>query len=146
MVTVMSSRNAFRVAVEAKDLDALTATLAPDVVLHSPVTFRPYAGRETVGALLRLLAVTFEDFRYTDELDGPDGTRALVFRARIEDRELEGIDVLRLGHAGLIADLTALIRPLSGLAALAQAIGPKVEAAGLSASPPRSRPMQTESP
>ena len=127
------SSHAFRMAVEAHDLDALTATLAPDVVLHSPVTFHPYAGRETVGTLLRLIAGTFEDFRYTDELQRADGVQALVFRARVGDRDLEGLDLLRLGADGLVADLTAMVRPLSGLVALAQAIGPKAEAAGLKA-------------
>jgi hypothetical protein len=126
-----TSHTTFRAAVEAGDLDALSATLAPDVVLHSPVTFHPYQGRETVGALLRLLAATFEDFRYTDELDGPDGTRVLVFRTRVGDRDIEGVDILRFGDDGLVADLTAIIRPLSGLAALAQAIGPQAQAAGL---------------
>ena len=47
------------------------------------------------------------------------------------DRELEGIDLLRIGADGLVADFTVIIRPLSGLVALAQAMGPKVEAAGL---------------
>jgi SnoaL-like domain len=133
MISAMSPTHSFRAAVEAHDLDALTATLAPDVVLHSPVTFHPYAGRETVGTLLGLIAGTFEDLRYTDEFQSPDGVQALVFRTRVGDRELEGLDLLRLGADGLIADLTVMLRPLSGLVALAQAIGPKVDAAGLKA-------------
>lgn len=123
--------HSFRMAAQAHDLEALTATLAPDVVLHSPVTFQPYRGSETVGALLRLIADAFEDLHYTDELESPDGVQALVFRTRVGDCELEGVDLLRIGADGLIADLTALVRPLSGLVALAQAVGPKVEAAGL---------------
>lgn len=130
-MTLDCSPHAFRAAVEARDLDALVGTLAPDVVLHSPVTFRPYTGREAVGTLLRLIAETFEDMRYTDELRGPDGVEVLVFRARVGDREIEGVDILRPGADGLIADLTAVIRPLSGLAALAEAIGPKVSSARL---------------
>jgi hypothetical protein len=129
----LNPAHAFRAAAEARDVEALTATLAADVVLHSPVTFHPYKGRETVGALLGLIAETFQDMRYTDELDSSDGLQALVFRARVGQRELEGVDLLRLGSDGLIADLTAILRPLSGLAALAQAIGPKVEAGGLRA-------------
>jgi hypothetical protein len=134
MLRRMSPRTkSFRAAVEVHDLDAVIATLAPDVVLHSPVTFQPYVGRETVGRLLRLIAETFEDMHYTDELDSSGGAQALVFRARVGDRELEGLDLLRLGPDGLIADLTVMLRPLSGLIALAQSIGPKVEAAGLKA-------------
>lgn len=50
------------------------------------------------------------------------------------DRELEGLDLLQLDADGLISELTVMIRPLSGVIALAQAIGPKVEAAGLTTS------------
>lgn len=120
-----SSPQAFRAAAEAGDLDALAELLAPGVVLHSPVAFRPYAGRETVVKLLRLIAGAFEDFHYTDELESAGGVHALVFRARVGDRQLEGVDLLRLGPDGRVADLTAIIRPLSGLAALAQAVGPQ---------------------
>jgi ketosteroid isomerase-like protein len=129
----MSATHPFRAAVEAGDVDAALATLAPDVVFHSPAVFHPYVGHETVGALLRLVFETFEDFRYTDELEGADGTHALIFRARVGEREVEGLDLLRDDADGRIADFTVMIRPLSGLLALAQALGPKVEAAGLKA-------------
>ncbi len=124
----------FRVAAENHDIDALLATLAPDVVLHSPVTFAPYTGKDTVGRLLRLVSETFDGWRCVTEVQNPDGVIAFVFRARVGDRELEGLDLLRLDADGLIAELTVMIRPLSGLIALAQAIGPKVDAAGLTTS------------
>ena len=127
-------RHPFRIAAETHDTDALVATLAPDVVLHSPVTFAPYAGRETVGGLLRLVAEAFDEWRCVQEVDGPDGVIGFMFRTRVGDRELEGLDLLRVGADGLIAELTVMIRPLSGLIALAQAIGPKVDAAGLTTS------------
>jgi hypothetical protein len=129
----VSTVHPFRAAVEARDIDAALATLADDVVFHSPAVFHPYESRETVGALLRLVFETFEDFRYTDQLDNPDGTHALIFRARVGEREVEGLDLVRDGADGRIADFTVMIRPLSGLVALAQALGPKVEAAGLKA-------------
>src|ERR1700685_1114915 len=121
----------FRVAAESHDLDALLTTLAPDVVLHSPVTFAPYTGKETVGVLLRLLSDVLDGWRCVTEVHNPDGVIGLVFRTRVGDRELQGLDLLRLAAEGLIADWTVMIRPLSGLIALAQAIGPKVDAAGL---------------
>lgn len=125
----------FRAAVESRDIDAFAEHLSPDVVFHSPAVFHPYVGRETVEALLRLVFVTFEDFHYTDELDQGDDTTALIFRAKAGGKELEGMDLVRIGDDGLIADFTVMIRPLSGLIALAQALGPKVEAAGLKATP-----------
>jgi SnoaL-like domain len=131
----MSAPQHFRAAVEAADIEAALATLAPDVVFHSPAVFQEYRGAETVGGLLRLVFTTFEDFTYTDALagDGADPVHALIFRARVGERQLEGMDLLRIGPDGLIADFTVMIRPLSGLMALAQALGPKVEAAGLKA-------------
>lgn len=121
----------FRVAAESHDINALLGTLAPEVVLHSPVTFAPYVGKQTVGGLLRLVSEAFDGWRCVEEVHAPDGVIGFVFHTRVEGRELEGVDLLRLDAHGLIADLTVMIRPLSGLIALAQAIGSKVDAAGL---------------
>jgi hypothetical protein len=121
---------AFRAAVEHMDIEAAAALLAPEVVFHSPVTFHPFLGRETVRKLLGLVAQTFEDFRYTDELE-TDGAHGLIFRASVEGKELEGIDLLRFDEDGLIADFTVMLRPLSGLIPFAQAMGAKATAAGV---------------
>src|ERR1700677_234533 len=117
--------NAFRAAVERRDLDAMAAALHPDVVFHSPAVFKPYEGRAaTVGVLGHVLEV-LEDFRYLDELSG-DGSRGLVFAARVGDKTLEGWDYLKLDGDGLITELTAMVRPLSGRIALAQAMGERL--------------------
>ncbi len=126
----MSTAARFRAAVESLDIDAASELLAADVVFHSPATFHPFVGRETVTRLLGLVAQTFEDFRYTDELE-TDGAHVLVFRAAIEGRELEGIDLMRFDEDGLIADFTVMLRPISGLVPFAQAMGEKVAQAGL---------------
>jgi SnoaL-like domain len=128
----VSAATDFRAAVERADIEAAIALLAPDIVFHSPATFHPFIGRDTVSSLLRLVFETFEDFRYTDELEGvEEGTHALIFRAAIDGKEIEGIDLLRLDEQGLIADFTVMLRPLSGLVPFAQAMGEKVAAAGL---------------
>ncbi|HEX4186529.1 MAG TPA: nuclear transport factor 2 family protein [Solirubrobacteraceae bacterium] len=126
----MSSASSFRAAVEGGDIDAAEALFAQDIVFHSPATFHPFVGRETVIALLRIVAETFEDFRYTDELE-VDGAQALIFRAAIGGREIEGLDLIRFDDDGLIADFTVMLRPLSGLVPFAQAMGEKVTQAGL---------------
>jgi SnoaL-like domain len=126
----MSTAAAFRAAVERLDIDAARELLAPDIVFHSPVTFHPFVGRDTVVQLLTLVAGTFEEFRYTDEL-AVDGAHALIFRASVAGKELEGIDLLRFDQHGLIADFTVMLRPLSGLIPFAQAMGEKAAAAGL---------------
>jgi hypothetical protein len=126
----MSTAARFRAAVESMDIDAAGELLAPDIVFHSPATFHPFVGRETVTRLLGLVAQTFENFRYTDELE-TDGSHILVFRAAIDGRDLEGIDLLRFDEDGLIADFTVMLRPISGLLPFAQAMGEKVAQAGL---------------
>ncbi|HWY17320.1 MAG TPA: nuclear transport factor 2 family protein [Solirubrobacteraceae bacterium] len=126
----MSAAARFRAAVERQDIDAVGRLLADDVVFHSPVTFHPFIGRETVTRLIGEVAQVFEDFRYTDALE-TGGAHALIFRARVADREIEGMDLLRFDEQGLIADFTVMLRPLSGLAPFAQAMGERATAAGL---------------
>ena len=120
----------FRDAVERSDLQGASALLAEDIAFHSPVTFHPFLGRDTVTRLLGLVAETFEDLRYTDELHA-DGAHALIFRASVAGREIEGIDLLRFDAQGLINDFTVMLRPLSALVPFAQAMGEKTERAGL---------------
>jgi hypothetical protein len=116
----------FREAVEAQDIDAMVAALTPDVEFHSPVAHKPFVGHDAVRGLFKALFETFEDFHYTDEM-GDGDTHALVFRAHVGDKQLQGIDLLRLNDDGLIYEFTVLIRPASGLMALGQAMAPKVE-------------------
>jgi hypothetical protein len=112
----MAEPHPFRLAAEAKDLEAMTATLREDVVLHSPILFRGFEGRDIVVQVLTHVAATLEDFRYTDEL-AEDRTVVLRFKARVGDRELEGIDFLELDEEGQVAELTVFMRPMSALTA-----------------------------
>ncbi|KQX64039.1 MULTISPECIES: nuclear transport factor 2 family protein [unclassified Streptomyces] len=119
---------AFREAVEAGDLEAVEALLAEDVVFTSPVVFKPYPGKAITASILRAVTRVFEDFRYERELDGGDGRdHALVFRARVGERELTGCDFIHLNEEGLIDELTVMVRPLSGAQALAAAMGARFD-------------------
>ena len=126
----MNAASRFREAAESKDIAAAAELFAEDIVFHSPATFHPFVGRETVTQLLEIVADTFEDFRYTDELEA-GGIHALIFRAAIGGREIEGLDLIRTDEQGLIVDFTVMLRPISGLLPFAQAMGEKVQAAGL---------------
>ena len=115
----------FGVAIEANDETAALATIADDVVFRSPAVHKPYHGREQVEALLRLVATVFEDFRYTSEWrDGH--TTILFFEAHVGDRGLQGVDILEENDDGEIAQFTVMIRPLSGLQAVANAMAAKL--------------------
>jgi hypothetical protein len=120
----------FRSAVEAGDLDAAVALLAEDVVFRSPIVFKPYRGREAVGELLGAVSRVFEDFSYLREIgasDQPD--HALVFRARVGDKQVEGCDFLHVDGSGAIDELVVMVRPLSGALALAEAMKAQLAAA-----------------
>ncbi|WP_328608650.1 nuclear transport factor 2 family protein [Amycolatopsis sp. NBC_00345] len=118
----------FREAVEARDPDAIAASLAENVVFTSPVAFRPYPGKAITAAILRGVLRVFEDFRYVRELSGEDGrAHALVFEARIGDTRVEGADFLHLDADGLVDELTVMVRPLSAAQALAAAMGAQFE-------------------
>jgi hypothetical protein len=112
----MPEPHPFRRAAEAKDLDLLSETLREDVELHSPVLFRGFEGRDVVTQVLTHVAATLEDLAYTDELH-EGSTVALRFKARVGDRELEGIDFRELDDEGRVAVLTVFMRPMSALTA-----------------------------
>lgn len=110
----MAESHPFRLAAEAKDVELMTETLREDVVLHSPILFRGFEGRDAVSHVLTHVAATLEDFTYLDELSG-ERSVCLRFKARVGDRELEGIDFLELDEDGKVAELTVFMRPLSAL-------------------------------
>jgi hypothetical protein len=112
----MPEPHPFRRAAEAKDLELLAGALREDVELHSPVLFRGFEGRDVVIHVLTHVAATLEDLTYTDELH-EGSTVALRFKARVGDRELEGIDFLELDEEGRVAVLTVFMRPMSALTA-----------------------------
>jgi hypothetical protein len=124
--------NAFRRAVEALDMTALERTLAPDATFFSPVMVHPYSGREKVVAFLRVLSEVLEDLRYTHELrgealDGGGHTHGLVFAARVGEKSLQGLDLLTYDTAGLVTDLTVMVRPLPAAMTLARTVGARIE-------------------
>lgn len=111
----------FRTAIEARDIEAAIALLADDVEFRSPVTHAPYRGRDAAGMLLRAVFRVFADFRYVREI-GEQSNHALVFHARVGDRQVEGCDFFRTAADGSITELMVMVRPMSGLIALAEAM------------------------
>ncbi|MFJ3903033.1 nuclear transport factor 2 family protein [Streptomyces sp. NPDC090025] len=114
----------FRKAVENRDIAAIEALLAENVVFTSPVAFKPYPGKPITAAILRAVMRVFEDFRYERELDGADGRdHALVFSATVGGKRIQGCDFLHVDEDGLIDDFMVMVRPLSAAQALAEAMG-----------------------
>jgi hypothetical protein len=121
--------DAFRAAAEAKDFAQADELFAEDATFRSPMVFKPYEGRETIKVILGAVVQVFEDFRYIAHVETGD-TAVLEFEARVGDRELQGVDILKFNEDGAVAELTVMVRPMSGLAALGDAMRAKLEAAG----------------
>ncbi len=120
----------YKQAMERGDRDGVRAALAEGILLHSPVTPKPFVGRDAVAHVLGSILEIFEDLRF----DAPVSTAPFVvlpFRARIGDRDLQGVDLLRFDEDGLIAEFTVMVRPLTGLLALQNQMGPRFGAAPL---------------
>jgi hypothetical protein len=119
--------DAFRRAAESKDFSQVEELFSPDVVFRSPAVFKPYSGLETLGVILGTVADVFEDFRYVDQVE-TDDTAVLIFKARVGERTLTGVDILRFNDDDRIEEMMVMIRPLSGLNALAEEMGRRLGA------------------
>jgi SnoaL-like domain len=111
----------FKAAVERKDFAAVDELFAEDVSFRSPVVFKPYEGREALATVLGAVVEVFDDFRYLDQVES-GSVAVLVFEARVGDRELNGVDILRFDEDGRIVEMMVMVRPMSGVQALAEAM------------------------
>ncbi|QIS03920.1 nuclear transport factor 2 family protein [Nocardia brasiliensis] len=134
----------FREAVEARDVEAMEALFADDVVFTSPVAFKPYPGKAITTAILRGVLRVFEDFRYLREIGDADGRdHALVFEATVNGKTVNGCDFLHYDETGKIDALTVMVRPLSAAQTLAEAMAaqfPRIQEEALAATRPQPTP------
>ena len=115
--------------VTTRDMTTLRELLHPDAVFRSPVAHKPYPGAAAVELILSTVVQVFEDFTYHRTF-GTDDSRSVVleFSARVGDRALKGIDMIRIDDDGRIVDFEVMVRPRSGLQALADEMGARLAA------------------
>jgi limonene-1,2-epoxide hydrolase len=123
------SIDAFRTAVEKHDLDAMLAVFTEDVAFHSPIVFKTYHGKEALRFILSGVIQVLEDFHYVAEYRADDGA-ILHFRARVDDREIDGIDMLHFRDDGFCDDFTVMVRPYSAATLLRERMAALLEAMG----------------
>ena len=110
--------------IKTGDMSSLNELLADDVVFRSPVAYKPYEGKHVVFFILTNVIQVFQDFTYHREFYTEDGENVVLeFSANVSGKSLKGIDKIRFNEQGKIIDFEVMIRPMSGLAALAEQMG-----------------------
>lgn len=112
---------------EQRDMAILNELLADEVVFRSPVAYQPYAGKQVVFFILTNVIQVFENFSYHREFYAADDNNVVLeFSAQVGDKKLKGIDMIRFNDQGQIIDFEVMIRPKSGLEALAAEMGQRM--------------------
>ncbi|BCG23542.1 hypothetical protein TUM18999_17330 [Pseudomonas tohonis] len=121
---VAASLQRWHYLIASQDLSRLPELLHPEAVFRSPMAHTPYPGAQAVNLILNTVIQVFQDFAYHRELASADGLSVVLeFSARVGERELKGIDMIRFDEEGRIVDFEVMIRPMSGLAALGEEMG-----------------------
>ncbi|AUG02298.1 hypothetical protein C4K22_3148 [Pseudomonas chlororaphis subsp. aurantiaca] len=103
------------------DLGALPDLLDSKVVFRSPMAHTPYPGAPVVSTILNTVFKVFSDFAYHRQLVTADGLSVVLeFSARVGERQIKGIDLIRFDEAGKIVEFEVMVRPMSGLQALGE--------------------------
>jgi uncharacterized protein with FMN-binding domain len=115
--------------IRSGDLKDLPALLDPQAVFRSPMAHTPYPGAPVVSMILNTVCKVFEDFTYHRELASADGLNVILeFSARVGEKQLKGIDMIRFNEQGKIVEFEVMVRPLSGLQALGEEMGRRLGA------------------
>ena len=101
------------------NLGELGSILSPKAVFRSPMAHTSYPGAQAVQLILGTVVKVFENFTYHREFANPDGRSVVLeFSARVNGKELKGIDMIQFDDEGRITEFEVMVRPMSGLQAL----------------------------
>jgi len=116
----------YRSASESNDIDALLASLAPDVELVSPLSGRlVFRGHDDLKVLLGAVYGSMSGLRWRDEV-GEGSLRVVIGDGSIGPFQLADAMVCELDQEGRIRRIRPYLRPWLGLTFLALALGPKM--------------------
>ena len=91
------------------------------------MAIHPYQPAAALILALNTVIKVFEDFTYHRQLASDDGLNAVLeFSARVGDKQLKGIDLVRFNEEGQIVEFEVMVRPLSGLQALGAEMGARL--------------------
>ena len=129
LTTTQRSVQRWHEMLQTRDMSILNELLAEDVVFRSPVAYNPYPGKQVVFFILSNVIQIFENFTYHREFYTEDGMNVVLeFSANVGEKKLKGIDMIQLNEQGQIIDFEVMLRPKSGLEALAAQMGKRMAA------------------
>jgi hypothetical protein len=115
-------RTRYSQALLAFDPAAIVASLSDDVTIRVAVHDEPLLGKGTAEFLFGVLTQELTPFELVDEL--VEGQKSVVlFETSLRAERASGLNVVRIGSDGLVAELTVFFRPLAALQLVSQVIG-----------------------
>lgn len=129
LTTTQAAVQRWHEMLQTGDMSILNDLLAEDVVFRSPVAYNPYPGKQVVFFILTNVIQIFENFTYHREFYSEDGLNVVLeFSAHVGEKKLKGIDMIQFNEQGQIIDFEVMLRPKSGLEALAVQMGQRMAA------------------
>ena len=109
--------------IQDPDPAALGELLADDVTFYSPVVHTPQEGKFLTTMYLSGASNTLSDgFEYEKKIiDGLNGV--LEFSCRIDDIQVEGVDIIELNDSGKVVSFKVMIRPLKAVHKIQEKMG-----------------------
>lgn len=125
---VAASLSKWHAIVEKMDMEALPEIVHPDAVFRSPMAHTPYHSAMALCLALHNVSQVFEDFTYHRQFASADGLSVtLEFSATVSGKQLKGADFIQFNEDGRITEFEVMIRPLSGLIALGEEMGKRLD-------------------
>jgi hypothetical protein len=114
-------------ASEAKDIDAIMATLAPDAALASPLSGHMlFRGHDDLRILLTAVYGSMSELRWVQQVGEGTATRLAIAEGRVAGARLGDAMVFELDGNGLIRRIRPHLRPWFATTVFALLLGPKV--------------------
>ena len=109
------------------DLDAL---IDDDCVFQSPAVHSPQIGKAITMKYLRaaMEVLGAPDFRYVEKWIG-ERSAVLEFTLTLEEKSLNGVDIIHWNEVGRITNFRVMVRPVKALMALIPAMAAVLERA-----------------
>jgi hypothetical protein len=113
----------------SRDVNAISKILHDDCVFESPVVHTPQLGKDITAKYLAAAGHTLgnTEFKYVGEWHR-ENSAILEFETVIDGIKINGIDMIRCDHDGLITHFKVMVRPLKAVNMLHQKMGEMLQA------------------